>query len=113
MEKRLGLNFSNFDAYVNVAGGIKIQEPAADLGVVASLLSLYYDKPLPEDICFVGEVGLAGEVRGVGSIDKRINEAKKMGFSKVFVPSMRVKEEGIEVLKVKDIREVMEFVKKL
>ncbi|MGB9779901.1 DNA repair protein RadA [Caldanaerobacter sp.] len=113
MEKRLGLNFSNFDAYVNVAGGIKIQEPAADLGVVASLLSLYYDKPLPEDICFIGEVGLAGEVRGVGSIDKRINEAKKMGFSKVFVPSMRVKEEGIEVLKVKDIREVMEFIRKL
>jgi DNA repair protein RadA/Sms len=113
MEKRLGLNFSNFDAYVNVTGGIKIQEPAADLGVIAASLSGYYNIPLPEDVCFVGEVGLAGEVRGVGNIDKRINEAKKMGFSKVFIPHMKAKEEGIEVIKVKDIKEVMEFVRGL
>ncbi len=83
MEKRLGINLSQFDAYVNVAGGMKIQEPAADLGIIVSSLSGYFNIPIPEDVCFIGEVGLTGEVRGVSNIDKRISEAQKMGFSQV------------------------------
>ncbi|AIS53221.1 DNA repair protein RadA [Thermoanaerobacter kivui] len=117
IEKRLGINLSQFDAYINVAGGMKIQEPAADLGVIASSLSGYFNIPIPHDVCFIGEVGLTGEVRGVSNIDKRIGEAQKMGFSQVFIPDMKTKEikkfENIKVIKVKDIKEILDFLKQL
>ncbi|KUJ90226.1 MAG: DNA repair protein radA [Caldanaerobacter subterraneus] len=115
IEKRLGINLSQFDAYVNVAGGMKIQEPAADLGIIASSLSGYFNIPIPEDVCFIGEVGLTGEVRGVSNIDKRIGEAQKMGFSQVFIPEMKTKEikkfGNIKVTKIRDIKEIMDFLR--
>lgn len=115
IEKKLGLSLSQYDAYINIAGGMKVQEPAADLGIIASAISGYYNIPIPYDTCFVGEVGLTGEVRGVNNIDRRINEAKKMGFSKIFVPEMRTKNirkiEGIKVALVKDIKEILKFIK--
>ncbi|MGB9678889.1 MAG: DNA repair protein RadA [Thermoanaerobacteraceae bacterium] len=115
IEKKLKINLSQQDAYINVVGGMRVQEPAADLGVIASAISGYYNISIPYDVCFIGEVGLTGEIRGVGNIERRIFEAKKMGFSKVFVPFMRtdkLKEyENIEILKVKDIYEIMTFIK--
>ncbi|MFV9568541.1 DNA repair protein RadA [Thermoanaerobacter mathranii] len=117
MEKRLGINLSQFDAYVNVAGGMKIQEPAADLGIIVSSLSGYFNIPIPEDVCFIGEVGLTGEVRGVSNIDKRISEAQKMGFSQVFIPDMKTKEikkfENTKITKIRDIKEIVDFLKKI
>jgi len=115
IEKKLKINLSQQDAYINVVGGMRVQEPAADLGVIASAISGYYNISIPYDVCFIGEVGLTGEIRGVGNIERRIFEAKKMGFSKVFVPFMRTdklkKYENIEILKVKDINEIMTFIK--
>ncbi|HHW57973.1 MAG TPA: DNA repair protein RadA [Clostridia bacterium] len=117
IEKRLGINLSQFDAYVNVAGGMKIQEPAADLGVIASSLSGYFNVPIPADVCFIGEVGLTGEVKGVSNIDKRVSEAQKMGFSQVFIPEMKTREikkfENIKVNKIRDIKEIMDFLRGL
>lgn len=117
MEKRLGINLSQFDAYVNVAGGMKIQEPAADLGIIVSSLSGYFNIPIPEDVCFIGEVGLTGEVRGVSNVDKRISEAQKMGFSQVFIPDMKTKEikkfENTKITKIRDIKEIVDFLKKI
>ena len=80
LEKRLGLKLGDCDAYVNIAGGIKMNEPAIDLGIVLALISSYKDKPIDEKtICF-GEVGLSGEVRAVNMAEQRVQEAKKLGF---------------------------------
>lgn len=115
IEKKLGLSLSQYDAYINIAGGMKVQEPAADLGIIASAISGYYNIPVPYDTCFVGEVGLTGEVRGVNNIDRRIIEARKMGFSKIFVPEMRSKNirniDGIKITFVKDIKQILKFIK--
>lgn len=84
LQKRLNLKLWEQDVFVNVAGGIKINEPAADLAVCAAIISSYKDKALAKKAVFLGEVGLLGEVRSVRGIDKRIKEAKKLGFEKVF-----------------------------
>lgn len=84
LQKRLNLNLWDQDIFVNVAGGIKITEPAADLAICAAIISSFKDKTLAKKAVFVGEVGLLGEVRSVRSLEKRIKEAKKLGFSKVF-----------------------------
>lgn len=80
--KRLGIEMGDQDIFVNVAGGLKVDEPAADLGIVSAMISSFMDKPVEKDVVLFGEVGLAGEIRGVGQPDLRINEAKKLGFSK-------------------------------
>lgn len=84
LQKRLNLNLWDQDIFVNVAGGIKITEPAADLAICAAIISSFKDKTLAKKAVFIGEVGLLGEVRSVRSLDKRIKEAKKLGFEKVF-----------------------------
>lgn len=84
LQKRLNLKLWEQDVFVNVAGGVKITEPAADLAVCAAIISSYKDKALAKKAVFIGEVGLLGEVRSVRSIEKRIKEAKKLGFEKVF-----------------------------
>lgn len=86
LEKRMGMDFGTQDVYVNVVGGIKVSEPAADLAVVAALVSSYRNKPLPMGTLVVGEVGLTGEVRRVGLVDRRIKEASNLGFNRFVVP---------------------------
>jgi DNA repair protein RadA/Sms len=81
LEKRMGMDFGTLDVYVNVVGGIKVSEPAADLAVVAALVSSYRNKPLPMGTLVVGEVGLTGEVRRVGLVDRRIKEAPASPFT--------------------------------
>lgn len=85
LEKRGGFQFGTKDVFVNIAGGIKIEDPSIDLAVICALLSSYEDVPLPNHICFAGEVGLNGEIRAVNRIEQRIAEAEKLGFEKIIV----------------------------
>lgn len=91
LEKRGGFSFGNKDVFVNLAGGLRIEDPALDLAVACALLSSFEDKPLPANMCFVGEVGLSGEVRAVNRIDQRIAEADKLGFEKIVISTYNSK----------------------
>ena len=85
LEKRGGFHFGVKDVFINIAGGLKIEDPSIDLAVLCALLSSFEDTPLPHHICFAGEVGLSGEIRAVNRIDQRIAEAEKLGFEKIIV----------------------------
>ncbi|RFM25908.1 DNA repair protein RadA [Deminuibacter soli] len=85
LEKRGGFQFGLKDVFLNIAGGLKTEDPSIDLAVICALLSSYEDVPLPEQICFAGEVGLNGEIRAVNRIEQRIAEAEKLGFEKIIV----------------------------
>lgn len=91
LEKRAGIHLSGSDAYVNIAGGLKVNEPAVDLGIVMALVSSFRNRPMPEDTIVFGEVGLAGEVRAVSQPQIRINEAVKLGFKKCILPEVCLK----------------------
>ena len=106
LEKRVGLNLSKQDVYVNVIGGIEVSEPAADLGIALSIITCVRDVILDSQTALVGEIGLAGEIRAVNNIEKRINEAHKLGFKKIIIPDsneIQEKFDGIEIVKVKRI----------
>lgn len=91
LEKRGGFHFGAKDVFVNIAGGIKVEDPSIELAVVCALLSSYEDKALPANICFVGEVGLSGEIRAVNRIDQRIAEADKLGMDAIIIPKANAK----------------------
>ena len=91
LEKRCGVNLGGFDVYVNVMGGIRLNEPSADLAVCAALASSFYDKPIDKFTAAFGEVGLTGEVRAVSYAEKRVAECVKMGFKRVLVPAKNMK----------------------
>jgi len=91
LEKRGGFHFGSKDVFVNIAGGIKVEDPSIELAVVCALLSSYEDKALPSNICLVGEIGLSGEIRAVNRIDQRIAEADKLGMDAIFIPKGNVK----------------------
>ncbi len=95
LEKRARMNLSNSDIYLNVAGGLKIDETAVDLGICAAVATSQSDIPLPPDMIFIGEVGLGGELRGVSQLEKRINEAAKLGFKSAIVPKQSLR--GVKV----------------
>ena len=111
LEKRSGLPLSSYDAYVNIAGGIRMNEPAADLGIVMAIASSYKNKPVSEDAIVFGEVGLSGEVRAVTMPEQRVAEAKKLGFKTCILPEVSVKGlgqvEGIEVIGVRSVNQAM------
>ena len=111
LEKRAGLPLSSYDAYVNIAGGIRMNEPAADLGIVMAIASSYKNKPVSEDAIVFGEVGLSGEVRAVTMPEQRVAEAKKLGFKTCILPEVSVKGlgqvEGIEVIGVRSVNQAM------
>ena len=86
LEKRAGLRLSNSDIYINVAGGLRIEETAVDLGVCAAIASGFRDITIPGDLLFIGEVGLGGELRAVSQLEKRLSEAAKLGFRRAVVP---------------------------
>jgi DNA repair protein RadA/Sms len=91
MEKQLGMHLMGHDIFMNVAGGVKIMEPAVDMGIVSAIASSFLDRPIRKDTLVVGEVGLAGEVRAVGNVDIRITEAHKMGFTRIVGPAGSLK----------------------
>ncbi|MBR3811419.1 MAG: DNA repair protein RadA [Agathobacter sp.] len=116
LEKRLGMRLSECDAYVNIAGGIRMNEPAIDLGIILAIMSSKLDRPIDDKtICF-GEVGLSGEVRGVTMAEQRVLEAKKLGFKRCILPKV-CKEgflhniEGIELVGVSNVKEVLDTLK--
>ena len=114
LDKRLGLNLSNQDVYVNVVGGIRLDEPAVDLGVMAAIASSFKNKNTRHGTIMIGEVGLTGEIRAVNGIEKRINEVKKSGFKCCIIPDGNVKlidrknYNSIEIIGVKDVSEALE-----
>jgi DNA repair protein RadA/Sms len=85
LEKRGGFHFGMKDVFLNIAGGLKVEDPSVDLAVLCALISSFEDAPLPQHICFAGEVGLSGEIRAVNRIEQRIAEAEKLGFEKIVV----------------------------
>ncbi len=116
LEKRNGLYFSNLDAYLNIAGGMRLDEPAADLPVVMSLVSALRDVPLDEETVIFGEVGLSGEIRNVERALLRVNEAARLGFKKCILPKASLKQlegynKNITLLPVKNISEAIDFIR--
>lgn len=111
LEKRAGLLLQNQDAYLKAAGGVKLDEPAIDLAIAVSIASSYNDKGTSPHECFVGEIGLTGEVRRVNRIDQRVSEAKKLGFKKIYVPKNNLQgwkvPTGIEVVGVSTVSETL------
>jgi DNA repair protein RadA/Sms len=114
LEKRLGLNLQDKDIFLNVVGGVKLMDPAADLGVVITLASAFLDKPVAFDTAILGEVGLSSEVRSVSQIAVRINEAEKLGFKRCIVPKnnlksgLDLKNKTIKVLGVETVKEALD-----
>lgn len=110
LEKRGGLMVNSCDAYVNVVGGLELEEPAVDLAMVIALASSFRDKPVPGDLAAVGEVGLTGELRAVSALNQRLSEVHRLGFTKCMVPSRSVKvsaPDGLQLIKVRNIREAL------
>ena len=111
LEKRGGLLVGNCDAYLNVIGGLTLEEPAADLAAVLALASSFRDRPVPHDLAAVGEVGLTGELRAVSALNQRLAEVRRLGFTKCMIPA-RVQgklaaPEGLDLIRVSNIREAM------
>ena len=109
LEKRVGMNLANQDAYVNVIGGLKVDEPAADLGIALAIASSFRNKPLPHNVLAIGEVGLTGEIRAVNSIEKRVKEAAKLGFEMCIVPKGSGCGGDIKVIEVSSVGEALGF----
>ena len=114
LEKRIGLQIQNQDVYINVVGGIKINEPSIDLGIVIAVASSFRNIPIASDVVVTGEVGLTGEIRAVSYIEKRIAECKKLGFKKIVIPRNNyeaVKDvKGIEIIPVDNLRQAINIV---
>ena len=112
MEKRAGMKMSMFDAYVNVIGGLRLDEPGADLPVVLALASSYRDQCIPDDLVAIGEVGMTGEIRSVSHMNQRLAEISRLGFKKCMIPRGGSEKldipEGLTVYRVKNIREAIE-----
>ena len=111
LEKRGGFHFGMKDVFLNIAGGIKVEDPSIDLAVLCALLSSFEDVPLPQNICFAGEIGLSGEIRAVNRIEQRIAEAQKLGFNKIIVSKynqkiLSKKEFDIEIISMGRVDEV-------
>lgn len=115
LEKRAGMNMSSCDAYVNIAGGIKMNEPAIDLGIVLALVSSYRDLVIPDSMLVFGEVGLSGEVRAVNMAEQRVLEAKKLGFEAVMLPKVcesSVRQiKGIQLQYVETVKDAIRLIK--
>lgn len=114
LEKRIGLHLANCDAYVNIAGGIRMNEPAIDLGIVMAIVSSYKNRPVDERMIVFGEVGLSGEVRAVNMPEQRVAEAKKLGFETCVVPEVSLDMvkgiKGIKIIGVKTINDAMNLI---
>jgi DNA repair protein RadA/Sms len=113
LTKRGGLNLSTQDIYLNVAGGISVREPAADLAVAIAIASAFKNKNIPEDLIVFGEVGLAGEVRSVNNIEKRLSEALKLGFKKAVIPKTFKSAPSIKGLDITTVKSLKEAIDKI
>ncbi len=112
MEKKLGLDLLGHDLFMNVAGGVKVNEPAMDMGIVSAIASSFLDKPVPEGHVILGEVGLTGEVRAIAQAENRVAESKKMGFNRCYLPQSNLERmtevPGIEVRGIATVTQALE-----
>ena len=112
MEKQLGMHLMGYDIFMNVAGGVRVIEPAVDMAIVSAIASSFLDKPVADATVVLGEVGLTGEVRAIGQVDSRVAEIKKMGFKRCLVPDGNFKRirdiKGIQVAGIKSVSEAVE-----
>jgi len=109
LTKRIGLKLHEQDIFINVIGGMKVSEPATDLAMAIAIASSYVDKAVPADLVIIGEVGLSGELRAVGQLPARLNEAAKLGFKRALVPKSRRAMDGIPpTLKLLEVRNLAE-----
>ena len=115
LEKRLGMRFSSQDVYINIAGGIRIDEPACDAATALALISSYKDVPVPDDLIVMGELGLAGECRSISTLDQRLSKAARLGFKKAAVPfrnAERLKNKhGLEIIKLRSVYDLLKLLK--
>lgn len=116
LEKVVGIPLGNQDVYMNIVGGIKINEPAIDLGIILATASSFQNKSIPIDTIAIGEVGLTGEIRSVNMVEKRIKEAEKLGFKTCIIPEsnkkqLKEKYNNVDVIGAKNIYEVMRYLK--
>jgi len=115
LEKRCGIVFGNRDVFLNIAGGLQVEDTAADLAIIAALVSSWQDIPIADRVCFCGEIGLSGEVRAVSRIEQRIGEADRLGFEKIFISKYNKK--GLDLkkykLEIKTISKVDELIRQL
>ena len=111
LEKKAGLSLGNQDVYLNIAGGMKLSEPAVDLGIIATVASAYKNVPISQSTVVIGEVGLTGEVRRINLIEKRLKEAEKLGFKTCIIPENNKKglkdEYKLDIIGVKNIGEAL------
>ena len=115
LEKRLGLQMADYDAYVNLAGGMKVAEPSLDLGICLAIISSFKNKPISDDVIAFGEVGLSGEVRSVNMAEARVSEAKKLGFKTCIVPKalsdkLKKNYKDIEIIGVSSVADAMNLI---
>ena len=113
LEKRAGYFFSNSDTYINIVGGLRVDEPAIDLAIAMALISSLKDTPVDEKAVAFGEIGLAGEIRSVSQAQQRVNEAVRLGFTKIILPYHNLKGiscEDAELIGVKNIRDAFEAI---
>ncbi len=113
LEKKLGMHLMGHDIFMNVAGGVRIDEPAVDLAIVSAIASSFLDRPLPEGSVVMGEVGLTGEVRAINHVESRVSEIVKMGFTRCVVPQNNVKRmaapEGVSLIGARTLSEAMDY----
>jgi DNA repair protein RadA/Sms len=112
LTRRLGLGLSDQDVFVNVVGGLQIEEPAADLAIAAALASSVRDRAIPADVAVVGEVGLSGELRAVPQLGARLREAAKLGFRRVVAPRshrLEAAPDGLELIAMRSLREALDL----
>ena len=111
LEKRLGLKFSANDVYINVIGGMRLDEPASDAAAALALISSITDKIVPEDLLAIGEIGLAGECRAVSNLESRVKEAERLGFKRIILPYRNIEKRPIEtsvrLIPIKSVYEML------
>lgn len=110
LEKRVGFRLSTKDVFLNIAGGLKVADTATDLAVICAVLSSDVDRPIANGTCFVGEIGLSGEIRSTSRIDQRVSEAAKLGYKRIFIPNQKnsnlLKNSNIDVVQVEKVEQV-------
>ena len=117
LEKRLGLKFSQCDIYVNVVSGLRLDEPSVDLALALALISSIKDVPIPESVLAMGEIGLAGEVRAINHLEKRLNESLRLGFDTIAIPSKSASENvkipsGVSVIPIESVYDALSLFRK-
>ncbi len=114
LEKKWGLNLSAYDVYLKVTGGVFIKDPSIDVGIAAAIFSSFKEMPLPRQMVFLGEIGLAGDIRAVPFLDNRLKEAKKMGFQQVILPSGQLKagseDTGLHIQEIRHLDQLIEII---